>query len=190
MIDLIILNLYGTIVPVEGKLVLRKGFESFLERYKDRKIVISARKLTEYAQSDLRSLGLLDRVKLYGLEDMLNIVTRDFIPPEYDTVQKEAEYAGKVVTGEIRPKYYMSEPWLRNIVRENKSSKENSVIISDHLFDVDAAEFENFKIIHTPSFIDENDTFSFDKISINSLKYRGLWFFQSFLARSHEIEIK
>jgi len=36
MIDLIIVNLYGTIVPSDGKPMLRQGFRSFLERYKNK----------------------------------------------------------------------------------------------------------------------------------------------------------
>lgn len=71
MTNLMFINLYGTILPIDGGIVLRNGFMEFLNRYKSLHVAICAYVPRDVAIHDLIKVGLLDKAdKIYTLEDM------------------------------------------------------------------------------------------------------------------------
>ena len=157
MADLIFINLYGTILPENRELVIRKGFLEFLERYKSINIAISTYAHKDIAIYDLKEVGLIDRFdNIYTLEDMKFIRI-------YNNERNDLK------DGYLQPDL---RTWARHDFHTNE---EKAIVISDNRLDMMAVEWENVKAIEIPVFKNNHDNFSFKNISVgswhNDLKY-------------------
>lgn len=150
MIDLIFINLYGTILPENRELILRKGFLEFLERYKSIHIAISTYAPKDIAIHDLKGVGLIDKFKnVYAQEDMHLIRV-------YNKARNDLKDG-------------IPQPDLRTWARSDfHTNEENAIVISDNLLDMMAADWYNVKAIEIPVFKNDHDNFSFDNISVGS----------------------
>jgi len=151
MVDLIIVNLYGGIIPVEGEPILREGFDSFLDRYKSKNIVVTAYKPEEIVDSDVKSLGLADKVdRIYTIENMPYFQLEEINLPD------------------IRS-------WARV---DFKSHETKAMCVSCDPRDLEGASWNQAQAIQIPVFKNKDDDFSFDAVSVGSLVTKTRYFFQ------------
>jgi len=150
MVNLIFINLYGTILPENRELVIRKGFLEFLERYKSIHIAISTYAPKYIAINDLKEVGLIDKFdNIYTREDMKFIRV-------YNKTRNDLK------DGYPQPDF---RTWARH---DSHINEDKAIVISDNHLDMMAAEWENVKAIEIPVFKNGNDNFSFDNISVGS----------------------
>ena len=178
MTELIIINPYGTILPDNNeKITVRNGFHNFLERYKDKKIVLSTYESKEKVESDLKEVGLDKSFdKIYSKKNMAAVAAT------IDDLEKM--YKGEDA-------YHILQPALKAWSRADFGTPlEEALVISNHHWDVEAARFENGKLIEIPEFTGENDNFSFDSIKIDSLWYNFNFFLQKMNGKPRKIVLK
>lgn len=152
MVDLIFINLYGTILPENRELILRKGFLEFLDRYRSIPVVISTYAPKEVAIPDLIKVGLLGKVgHIYTRENM------NFIRV-YNKTRNDLKDG-------------CPQPDIRTWARHDfHTNEEKAIVISNNRLDMIAADWYNAKAIEVPIFKDGNDNFSFDNVSV------GTWY--------------
>jgi hypothetical protein len=174
MIKQIFMNLYGTMIPMSGKIAPRDGLIDFLDRHKKKKIIAFSRFSSEISFENLDEAGLFGRFELCSAESMKKFFTSSMIPNKYKaTIEDEAKYIGEVVSsGDRRPDVYAMAPPLREIARHTKIPLKYSVMISDNWIDIDDAMCERTQcVFEVPTF--ENfgtDKFSFDKVKFYSVE--------------------
>lgn len=157
MVDLIFINLYGTILPENRELVIRKGFLEFLDRYKSIHIAVSTYAPKDIATYDLKEVGLIDKFdNVYTREDMKFIRV-------YNKKRND-----------LKDGY--PQPDLRTWARHDfHTNEEKAIVISDNHLDMIAADWHNVEAIEIPVFKNNHDNFSFKNISVgswhNDLKY-------------------
>lgn len=173
MVELIYINLYGTILPENREdLILRNGFLKFLDRYKKVHIAISTYAPRDIAMSDLKEVGLIDKVeKVYTREDMRFV--RVYNKQRNDLKDGYPQPGLKV--------------WTRYDFR---TDEDNAIIISDNLLDMVAAEWYNVRAIEVPVFKNKFDTFSFDDISIGSWYDDARYFMHRLKRKPMRISLK
>lgn len=174
MTELIFINLYGTIFPVEGKIVLRNGFLEFMKRYKSMRFAILTYVPKDVAIPDLIRVELLDKVEqIYTLENMNRVRFGN----------KEKDRKG------FKDGY--PQPDLRTWARGDFHMREDrSIIISDNPLDVIAADWFGVKLVEIPVFKNERDTFSFDDVSVGSWYYDIRYFIHRLKGKQMKISLK
>lgn len=172
MINLIIVNLYGTILPENRELMLRKGFLDFLGRHKSRHIAISTYAPKNVAISDLKAIGLADIVeKVYTQEDM-------------GYVRVYNKERNDLKDGYLQP---MLRAWTRVDFHTNE---DKAICISNNLLDMMSADWYNIKAIDVPTFNDKNDLFSFDDVLVDSWRSGVRYFAQRLQKKPQRVTLK
>jgi len=172
MIKQIIMNMYGTMVPVSGELVLRNGLEEFLDKHKKKGLVVLSRLSREKTESDLNEVGIGD-VRVYGAEDMHNIITGATVSDKYKVNNEVmARHIAECISpdSDTKPDFYIQAPPLRQIAREAKVELGESALVSDYFVDVDDAASERVgRVFGVPTFENpKNDDFSFKNVNFYS----------------------
>lgn len=201
MVKALVINLYGTIAPVSGKLYLREGVERFLDEHSDKYIAIVGRKKHEEVVTDLHTLGIEDKIsEIYSDERLARCMSYFNIP---DNIRADpnasADYIESIKSGKIENNIFITEPMLTVIasyaaesfgIKETGREFSNELItISDHPGDIDASYFNQVKCIKVPTFTEKNDTFSFDKV--NLFKTEMICFGRSFIGNyNRRIDLK
>jgi hypothetical protein len=189
MANQIIFNLYGTLIPLSGKPILRNGFSSFLEKYKDNLFIAHSTKPKQEAEDDLKETGLLKKIKLYGLEDSRKVLTDANIPSGITTTNERAAYLAECVTGVREPESYFALPPFSEISYETRIPFKKTIFIGSSYVGIEEAMLHRVRtVFQIPEFKEESDKFSFDKILIDSLRTK----YSSFLRRMnryYQIEI-
>lgn len=172
MIDLMFINLYGTILPENGDHILRKGFLGFLNRHKSIRFAILAYKPRDVTIQDLKRVELIVKAEnIYTLEDMHRV-----------------RFGNKDRSG-FKDGY--PQPDLRTWIRGDfHTSEDRSIIISNNPFDEIAADWHSVKLIEVPVFKDIHDTFSFDDISLGSWYYDIRFFVHRLKGKQMKISLK
>ncbi len=147
MIDLVILDMYGTIVGRGNNATPRNGFTEFINRYGDRKIVLATDDdLKDIVNKNLTALGIMDKLNgVYTQEDMLDIPG-----------------LGKRKN-------------LTRICRDFVVAPARAVFISDGDRDLQDAQRAEVKFVHVPYYEQKDEPFSFAIIDLsNPLAYTDL----------------
>lgn len=139
MIELVYLNLYGTILPENGELILRNGTEYFIDKHKNKKLVISAYAVRDKVELDLKETELINKIdKIFTVEDM------KYLP---------------------QTKRYNSAPkvWSKMLGIPPRKS----VFVSSVFEDFEACLWDGIKLLKVPRFKSkEKDNFSFRKVKL------------------------
>jgi hypothetical protein len=163
MADLVIINLHGGIIPLDGTPVVRNGFNSFLDRCGSRPVAISSYNSRDKVESDLKSAGLFGRVaRAYTLRDMLHLSHEGIQIPDIRT-------------------------WARRHFRTHETK---ALCISNNPKDIEGASWYGAQAVQIPTFMNGEDNFSFDKIPIDSLRARATYFFQRIWRKPQKIVLK
>lgn len=190
---LFIINLYGTIIPEQGKPIARAGFHKFLQDHEH--VLVSAYKPSEIARSDLDAIGVPHTLPVFGLEDKFfyGLIEIELAPIEdaktalsgdIDKVEALYERHKREALSPNPDKPYVSQelrPMFSSVVREYNEKAGSSfrpkdaVVVSDNPNDIKHAMQRRVSrtigtVIEVPTFIDESDTFSFDHV--DSLRHR------------------
>jgi phosphoglycolate phosphatase-like HAD superfamily hydrolase len=172
MTNLIFINLYGTILPVEGEIVLRDGFLEFLKRYKSMRFAILTYKPKDVAIPDLIRVGLLDKVEqIYTLENMRRVRMGNRDRSGYKDGYPQPDLRG----------------WARADFRMNE---DRAVVISDNPLDIIATDWYGVKLLEIPVFKNKYDTFSFDDVSVGSWYYDIRYFVHKLKGKQMKISLK
>lgn len=172
MIDLMFINLYGTILPENREPILRDGFLEFLDRYKSIRVAICTYVSEEIAVQDLILVGLINKVEqIYTLENM-------------NRVRVYNKERNDIKNGYLQPNL---RTWARG---DFHTSEDNSIIISNNALDIIAADWYNVKLVEIPVFKDEHDTFSFDDVSVGSWYYDIRYFIHRLKGKQMKISLK
>lgn len=193
MTKLVILNLYGTILPSDGSSIVRQGFFRFMEKYRNKNFLISARSSKEEAIKDLELADFVG-YELHTLEDMVKYITYEDTPERLSQEQR-LKYAAEVVSEGRTPEYFIARPYVERIAREKQMKLNDMLLISHHPEDVELANtyfprYGRIKVIQVPEFEDKNDVFSFERVSIDSCKNWMRFALQSFIGTPYLINIK
>jgi|TARA_B100001971_G_C18258986_1_gene584864 hypothetical protein len=163
MADLIIVNLYGGILPENGDHIIRDGFYNFLDRYASSQMAISSYEHRDRVESDLSDVKLIDRIaRVYALEDMKYFPAEDIHLPNILT-------------------------WAR---RHFNTHETRTVYISNDPRDMEGARWDRAKAIQIPTFKSEEDDFSFDKIKVDSLGAELIDFYQRLRGKPQRIVLE
>lgn len=172
------MNMYGTMLPVSGEAVLRKGLEGFLYKHREKKVVVVSRLPKKKTLEDLEKVGLLNDARVIGSENMKKFFTSAMIPGKYlGTMDDMAKYVGECVSsdGNRKPEMYTMVPDFRGLAYNSGIALKDSVLISDNWFDIDDGMSERVgRVFEVPRFESaESDSFSFDKVEFYSAKAIG-----------------
>ena len=139
MPDLIMLDLYGTLVNAFKKdNTPRKGIYSFLEKNKSKKVIVTDDPCKDYVKSILSEQGILDHfAEIYTGEDLIAI----------------KNYRGK-------------RKDLARICSLFAVAASQAVFIGDGERDRLDAKREGVKFIHLPKYLENNEPFSFELVSL------------------------
>lgn len=193
MIKLILLNLYGTILPSNEEPILRQGVSEFMDKHKDKEFLISARK---YRKDAIKDLELTDFVGygLHTLEGMHKYVDYDCAPEKLAHWQK-LEYCAEVVCEGRTPESFIARPYVEWIARERKIKLNDMLLVSHHPEDVELANtyfprYGRIKVIYVPEFMDKSDTFSFEKVDVDSFQNKIRFGLQLFRGLPYVIDLR
>ena len=140
MIELVILDMYGTIVGMGDNATPRNGFAEFMDRCQDKKVVLATDEQSrDHTDSNLTKLGIIERLDgVYTYQNMVD-------PPGS---------RGKVKD-------------LGQICADYGVDPANAVFIGDGNSDLRCAEIYGVKFIHVPRYKKEDEPFSFDIIDLS-----------------------
>lgn len=140
MIDLVILDMYGTIVGRGNNTTPRNGFPEFMDKYQDKNIVLATDDdLRHIVNRNLKELGIIDRLnKVYTYQDMVEI----------------KGYGGK-------------RKDLKRICEDFRVAPNRVVFISDGEKDLEIAQSGRVKFIHVPYYEQKEEPFSFAMINLS-----------------------
>jgi len=143
MIELVILDLYGTIWGSNKP--QRNGLIDFLDKYRDRKFVVSTDDPDKDVVEQLISgLGISDRIlRIYTEQDMVDV-------------------EGPYKTGKA----------LSKICSDFKVTSDNAVFIGDGDRDMIDAKREGVSFVHVPYYQLHEEKFSFNMIDLDNLPGR------------------
>jgi len=175
MIEHIILNLEGTIIPITGEPLLREGFENFMEKYNDKKISIFSRMPKELAQEKLMKTGFDGEYNLYGSKSYIRTVYADQAIEgmgEIEAFNHTEKVLGNLAKGkEVETKGYALVPYLLPAIQDSKIPKNKTVLISNHPEDIGEVSWISLKYgFQIPTFVKDENNFSFDEIDLNSFR--------------------
>ena len=147
MIDLIILDLYGTLVGRGDNSHPRRGFADFMNRYQDKNIVLATDDSSKKdVNRHLRSLSIIDLL--------------------------DGVYTGNDMT--IIAGYEDKRKNLKKICRDFKVNPNHAVFISDGKRDLEDAKRDKVRFIHVPYYEVEDEIFSFAMINLSGRMRRYL----------------
>ena len=140
MIDLVILDMYGTVVGRGNNATPRNGFPQFMDRYQNKNIVLATDDdLRHIVDRNLRDLGIIDKLdKVYTYQDMVEI----------------KGYHGK-------------RKDLKRICADFRVSPNRAVFISDGEKDLEDAQRDKAKFVHVPYYEQLDEPFSFLLIDLS-----------------------
>lgn len=141
MVDLIILDMYGTIVGRGNNATPRNGFEEFMDRYQDKKIVLATDDdLRNIVDRNLTHLGIIDKLDgVYTDQDMIEITG---YPGKRKDLKQVCENFGVVPA--------------------------SAVFISDGDKDLKDAQRDGVRFIHLPYYEQGDEPFSFAMINLSN----------------------
>ena len=175
MIEHMILNLEGTIIPVTGEPILRDGFENFIGKYNDKKISIFSRMPKELAREKLMETGFDGEYNLYGSKSYIRTVYAGQAIEgmgEIEAFNHTEKVLGNLAKGkEVETKGYALVPYLLSAISDAKTSKDKTVLISNHPDDIGEVSWKSLKYgFQIPHFIKDENNFSFDQINLDSFR--------------------
>ncbi|MBI4095481.1 MAG: hypothetical protein HY438_01320 [DPANN group archaeon] len=161
MVDIIFVNLHGTVLPVSGELVVRRGFSGFVERHGAKRIVLTSHLPEEKACEDVKVAGLVD--KFYKL------ITVESYP--------------------YHPQNNANMPDYRMWAMDFKTWPARTVVVTSLREDLEQAIWYAVPAIAVPAFTTPKDSFSFDRVYANSIATK-LKFFGLSISGKEQIIIK
>jgi len=142
MIDLVILDMYGTIVGRGNNTTPGNGFTEFMNRCQDKKIVLATDDdLRNIVDRNLTDLGIIDKLDgVYTYQDMITLQSYRYREKRKD---------------------------LKRVCGDFGVDTANAVFISDGDKDLEDAQREGIRFVHVPYYEQQDEPFSFTMIDLS-----------------------